>query len=377
VKVAILADFPLHVLPEFGEEFRPAGHYATWLPQLAEAFASFTGLEAHWVVLNSQLSSPRKIAWRNQTFHVLPAATKHRASSLFRRDRAAISKTLDEIRPDVVHGWGTEDVYALAAVSSGRPNLISMQGILSHYMLKSRRRPREYFQGLLELYVLARAWRITVESAWGNAILARRNPHATISLVEYGVQPHFFEVAWQPNPQHPVAIFIGSLTPLKGLQDLVAAFRSPTLAGAELWVVGSGSGKWLDKLRRQAPVNIRWLGRKTSKETAALLGQAWCLALPTRADTSPNVVKESRVIGLPVITTPCGGQVSYVEDGGNGFLVKPGAINIWSEKLSILLGSLATAQKMGGHRQAEQRAWFQPENTAQGFWKIYQEMMPT
>jgi len=36
-KISILAAFPLHNLEAFGERFRPAEHYATWLPQIAEA----------------------------------------------------------------------------------------------------------------------------------------------------------------------------------------------------------------------------------------------------------------------------------------------------------------------------------------------------
>ncbi len=375
MKVAILADFPLHVLPEFGEAFRPGGHYATWLPQLAGAFETAADLQAHWVVLSSRVSTARIFTWKNQTFHILPTDLKHRASTFFRKDRALIRQVLAEIQPDLVHGWGTEDVYGLAAVAAPYPGLVSLQGILSHYMLKCRRQPREYFQGLLELYVLGRARRLTVESEWGRKRLARRNPFATISLVEYGVQPHFFDVPWQPDPAKPVAIFVGSLSPIKGIQDLVAAFQAPALAGTELWVVGGGSGTWVENLRRRAPTNIRWLGRKTSQETAVLLGQAWCLALPTRADTSPNVVKEARVIGLPVITTPCGGQVGYIENEQNGFLFEPEDIRRLTGNLTRLLGDLATAKKMGAYGHAGQRDWFRPENTASGFLKIYREMV--
>ena len=374
MKVAILADFPLHVIPEFGEKFRPTGHYATWLPQTAEAFGRLADLEAHWVVLSHRLSEEKKINWKNQTFHVLPTSTKHRASTLFRRDRASIARVLKDIGPDLVHGWGTEDVYALAAVASGFRSMISMQGILSHILLKSRRHPREYFQGLLEWYVLWRARHVTVESEWGKARISRRNPWVDISVVEYGVQPHFFDVPWEPDPTKPVAIFVGSLSHLKGIQDLVAAFRLPALSGAELWVVGGGAGEWAQDLQHQAPENVRWFGRKSSQETAALLGRAWCLALPTRADTSPNVVKEARVVGLPVVTTPCGGQVSYVEDGRNGFLVQPGDVNTLAEKLSVLLSDLTLTKKMGGTSQTEQREWFRPENTAQRFWQLYKNM---
>jgi len=370
----MLAGFPLHVIPEFGETFRPSGHYATWLPQLAQEFKHFPELDAHWIVLNDRITTAREIRWQNQTFHVLPAPPTGRASTLFRADRKRIRQTLDGIRPDLVHGWGTEDVYGLAAVTSGYPSLVSMQGILTDYVLKCRMHPRDYFQALLEFYVLWRAHRITVESEWGRQCLHRRNPRARMSLVEYGVQPEFFDAVWSPDPLRPAAIFVGGLVPRKGIQDLVAAFRSPSLAGAELWVVGDGPGRWVENLRRQAPSNIIWLGRKTILETAALLGRAWCLVLPTRADTCPNVVKEARVIGLPVITTPCGGQVSYIEHDRNGFLVRPGEVERLSGYLGRLLGDLVLAKSMGACKQEEQRAWFRPKNTATALLKVFQEM---
>jgi glycosyltransferase involved in cell wall biosynthesis len=87
------------------------------------------------------------------------------------------------------------------------------------------------------------------------------------------------------------------------------------------------------------------------------------------------VVKEARVIGLPVITTRCGGQVGYVADGQNGFLVDPGNVPQLADRLAHILADLDTAKKMGGHEQASQRAWFRPENTANGFLQLYREMV--
>ena len=373
MKVAILAEFPLHFIPEFGERYRPGGHYATWLPQLAEAFESFPDLEIHWITLCSLLTTPMEVTWKKQKFHILPTETSSRATTLYAKDRHRIRTVLDTIRPHLVHGWGSEDVYGLAAVQSGFPNIVSMQGILSHYIFKTKMHPRVYLQALIEIFILWRAGCITVESAWGRACVLRRNPFARVSLVEYGVQPHFFDVAWTPDPEKPAAIFIGSITARKGIQDLVAAFRDPALAHAELRVVGGDAGEWGERLRAGAPDNVRWLGRKTSQEAAELLGRAWCLALPTRADTSPNVVKEARVIGLPVVSTPCGGQSSYVENGSNGFLVAPGDIRTLVDKLQSLLSNLDFCRSQGAYKHPEQRRFFDPHQTAEGFRRIYLE----
>jgi hypothetical protein len=140
----------------------------------------------------------RDVCEWGQMFHVLPTSQRGRATTLFREDRKAIGAVLDEIQADLVHGWGTEDVYGLAAVLSWRPNIVSMQGILSAILLKSWMHPREYVQGLLELYCLRKAQIVTVESEWGAAVVRRRRGNKPVEIVEYGVQKIFFLTKWEP-----------------------------------------------------------------------------------------------------------------------------------------------------------------------------------
>jgi glycosyltransferase involved in cell wall biosynthesis len=370
-KIAILAAFPLHHLNTFGEKFRPARHYATWLPQIAEAWDGQREVEIHWIVMSDLVKERRDVCEWGQMFHVLPTSQSGRSATLFREDRKAIHALLDEIRADLVHGWGTEDVYGLAAVLSGRPNIVSMQGILSYYALKNRMPARSYLQAMLELFILGKAEKVTTESEWGRNVVMKRNPFAKVELIEYGVQQVFFETKWQPEETKPFALFVGGISPRKGIQDLVEAFRDPKLSSRELVVIGGGEGDWSEKLQKSAPPNIRWLGRKTAEETAEYMAKAWCLVLPTRADTSPNVVKEARVVGLPVITTRHGGQVSYVTDGEDGYFVECGDVNGLIEKAGKLLGCFAKTKEMGDHGKQNFKELFIAKRTGDGFMKMY------
>ena len=372
-KIAILAAFPLHHLKGFGKAFQPKGHYATWLPQIAEAWDGQKEVEIHWIVISDLVKERVDVSEWGQVFHVLPTSQSGRATTLFREDRRTIGAVLDEIQPDLVHGWGTEDVYGLAAVLSGRPNIVSMQGILSKIVLKSWMHPREYFQALLELYCLRKAQVVTTESEWGAAVVRKRRGIKPVEIVEYGVQKVFFSKQWKPESQNNSTIFVGSITAGKGIQDLVEAFREPALSGSELVVVGGVDGEWAKQLQKGSPTNIRWLGRKTAEETAQLMSKAWCLLLPTRADTSPNVVKEARVVGLPVITTRHGGQASYVRDGEDGYFVECGDIKGLVQKLKIVLGSLSKAKEMGDNGRKNFRELFIAKRTGDGFMKMYKE----
>jgi len=370
-KIAILAAFPLHHLKGFGNAFQPKGHYATWLPQIAEAWSGQSEVEIHWVVMSEFVQERLDVSEWGQKFHVLPTSQSGRSATLFREDRKVINAVLDEIQPDLVHGWGTEDVYGLAAVLSGRPNIVSMQGILSYYALKNRMSARSYLQAMLELFILWKAERVTTESEWGRNVVMRRNPFTKVELVEYGVQKVFFQTTWQPEEKTPFALFVGGISPRKGIQDLVEAFRDPKLSSRELVVIGGGEGVWSEILQKSAPSNIRWLGRKTAEETAQHMSKAWCLALPTRADTSPNVVKEARVVGLPVITTKRGGQASYVRDGEDGYFAARGNVNGLIEKVGKLLGCFAKAQELGDEGKKRYRNLFLAKDTSEFFLKLY------
>ena len=374
-KIAILAAFPLHHLKGFGKAFQPKGHYATWLPQIAEAWEGQKEVEIHWVIMSELVQERKDVCQWGQMFHVLPTTQSGRATTLFRADRKKIQEVLNEIKADLVHGWGTEDVYGLAAVLSGRPNIVSMQGILSYYALKNRMPARSYLQAMLELFILWKAEKVTTESEWGRNVVLRRNPFAKVELIEYGVQQVFFQTKWEPEEKTPFALFVGGISPRKGIQDLVGAFRDPKLSDSELLVIGGGEGVWSENLQKSAPPNIRWLGRKTAAETAQFMAKAWCLALPTRADTSPNVVKEARVVGLPVITTRNGGQASYVRDGEDGYFVECGYIKSLVQKLRIVLKSLATTEKLGKVGQQRYRNLFTATQTAHAFGDIYIKLL--
>ena len=371
--VAVLAAFPLHALKVFGEEYRPKGHYATWLPQIAEAWEGQTEVKIHWIVMTDQVRERKDVCQWGQMFHVLPTSRSGRAATLYRADRKAIGELLDEIQADLVHGWGTEDVYGLAAVLSGRPNIVSMQGILSYYALKNSMPARSYLQAMLELFILWKAEKVTTESEWGRSVVMKRNPFAKVELIEYGVQQVFFQTKWQPEEKNPFALFVGVISPRKGIQDLVGAFRHPKLSGSELVVVGGVEGEWAEKLQKDAPTNIRWLGRKTAEETAQLMSKAWCLVLPTRADTSPNVVKEARVVGLPVFTTQNGGQASYVRDGEDGYFVECGDVDGLIHKMGKVLEYFDKAKEMGDHGKQNFRELFMAKRTGDGFMKMYKE----
>ena len=198
-----------------------------------------------------------------------------------------------------------------------------------------------------------------------------KKPFAKVYLVENGVQQLFFQTKWQPEKSKPFALFVGGISPRKGIQDLVEAFRDPKLSSSELLMIVGGEGVWSVNLQKSALRNIRWLGRKKAEETAILMAQAWWLVLPTRADTIPNVVKEARLVGLPVITTRSGGQAIYLRDGEDGYFVDGEEVNELFKKAQADVGIFAEGKEMGEKGKKRYENLFLVKDTSENLSKLY------
>jgi len=373
-KIAILSIFPLHFLSRFGSAFSPRGHYATWLPQVAEAWKDQGDFEIHWLTGSDLVTQPITCSEWNQTFHIYPIAKRGRAMSFYRKDRREIQKILTELKPDLVHAWGTEDVCGFAGVRSGYPCILSMQGIHTNLVWHGFHHPRMYFQAALEAYCLHRANVVTVESQWGKGKIRPFRCGRPTEIVEYGVHPRFFEARWNPITSPPTFLFIGTVCPQKGIEDCLAAFWDPRLKEARLEVYGSGNTRYVDALKKKSPPNVEWRGRQPPEVLVAAYEKALALILPTRADTSPNVVKEARAVGLPVITSPHGGQAAYVADGQDGFIVASSHKKELPDRICNLQKNWALARQMGNLGKIRYAQALKGPLTGQKFLRIYKKL---
>jgi glycosyltransferase involved in cell wall biosynthesis len=66
----------------------------------------------------------------------------------------------------------------------------------------------------------------------------------------------------------------------------------------------------------------------------------------TKFEGFGNVVLEAQTLGIPVITTNCGGPLEIVRDGYSGFIVNNNAPNELAEKLNILISNTSLYEQM-------------------------------
>ncbi len=81
------------------------------------------------------------------------------------------------------------------------------------------------------------------------------------------------------------------------------------------------------------------------------------------------------MIGLPVVTTPDGGQTQYVEHGKSGFIHLAGDVEGLIKGVLALTRDLETNLAAAAHGRTANRAALTPEKTMTRLLEIYRSIM--
>ena len=372
-RICIFAEFPISAL-EGNISGRGGGQAATWLPQIAKAWQHANDFEIHWAIFDRTAIVYETLSKWNQSFHRMPVPGISVSMLLARLPhQLAAKKLISRLRPDLIHCWGTETMNGSAFNVFDGPSILSMQGIINTYFETGdlndwRWRLFRYW----EKSSIQKASVISCESKWGLDQVSRIVPNKMQRQIEYGVHPSYYEVTWNPDPNKPRILFVGGLNRLKGVDILLNMLRKHR---SRNWtMVFVGGGYLADELRNLNDSQVEVLGMLKTPEVQSEMARAWALVMPSRADTSPNVVKEARVIGLPVIGSPHGGHAEYIHHGEDGLIVDNDDPDQWFESIQKTVNNYENCRIMGQKRHEWFREHFKPERTATAFLELYRDL---
>lgn len=370
--LAIASDMPLgRLIPEEFQEKDPS--LTPWIFSLFHALSTQTEYDIHWITLKKYVRDYTVKSLQRQTIHILPDSSL--AAGLFTNHFSAsrkIRRLLDKLNPDLIHVWGIELAYATACKNLTCTKLLSYQGSLIACCQRARMSIYPKLQAFWERRTTPKYPYITCESPWVKDRILEISPLSQISIIEYGVEDSFHHVERSPSAV-PECLFVGNLNELKGVSYLVEAFMKPSLQHVQLYIAGSGELR--EKWEPVSTPNIHWLGTLQRPELQKRLSSAWCLVHPTLADSSPNSVKEARVIGIPVVTTCEGGQTQYVTDGKSGYIVPVKDSEAISQAILSLTESLEKNMAMGAYGLDEIKKALQIQLTYDKFLSLYRYLM--
>ena len=125
----------------------------------------------------------------------------------------------------------------------------------------------------------------------------------------------------------PMLLFLGKLTPRKGVEDLVRAFASADRRGAVLVIAGNdmGAGDGIDSLVRRLGVERRVIraGLLKGPERLDALAAADVVVYPSRDEIFGLVPVEALLCGTPVIVCNDSGCGEVISATGGGLIVPP------------------------------------------------------
>jgi glycosyltransferase involved in cell wall biosynthesis len=139
----------------------------------------------------------------------------------------------------------------------------------------------------------------------------------------------------------PIVLFLGKLTPRKGVEDLVRAFAAIARSDARLVVAGNdmGSGTNVSALidRLGLATRIIRAGLLTGTDRLDAMAAANVVVYPSRDEIFGLVPIEALLCGTPVVVCNDSGCGEVIATTGGGLMVPPGDIPILSAAIETIL----------------------------------------
>lgn len=145
------------------------------------------------------------------------------------------------------------------------------------------------------------------------------------------VKPNFYPAPPLPRPwleRQRKVVFIGRLSPEKGVHVLLEAWKEWGEAAPLLELIGDGKEK--ENLRKSlkntvAEKKVCFTGQLLFDQTQERLAEASLLILPSLCfEGFPMVIREAFALGVPVVASRIGAIPFIIKDGDSGMMFQPG-----------------------------------------------------
>ena len=341
MKVLWICALPLRVQREvFGDTDHGAQVAASWI---VAHLPPPPGIDLHLACLWPGGDQRKTATYDGATVHLLPCPRRGRALLLFQRDTSYFQPLFAELRPEVVHAWGTEDSYGLVARRlAPSHHVIGIQGLITAYRKRVAMHRRDTLTALTERLTLAKANCVVAESEYSlREARALCRADTKLKVVEHPLRREFL-AATAANSTGKVVLFVGLLQERKGIRDAVEAFAKAAPSDWRLQVIGAGrptEEQSVERLAERLQLQDRFQHRRAcgAEELVQTMQASSVFLLPTRIDTGPTALKEALTMGLWPVCYDNSGPGEYIRKYGFGSLAIDGDIESLTKTLRQVL----------------------------------------
>jgi glycosyltransferase involved in cell wall biosynthesis len=330
MRIAMLAIDSRELLRRYED---PEPLFAPVVAGLAQELAKLPGCEVHYVCCHKQpVPSPKMLA-ENIYYHSVTVPQWGWLRSAYLGCVRAVRRILREIKPDVVHGQGTERYCALAAAGSGYPNVITIHGNMAELARLFRARIGSYLwlSARLENYALKKTSGVFCNSEYTEGLVRPRTRRTW--RVPNAIDARFLEAPKTALPREKCRLLnVGAISERKRQLELLAVARQLHQQGLifELHFLGqaeasdSYAAKFLAQIREaERPGYARYLGFKPHAELIGHFDAAHGLVHFPSEEAFGLVVAEGLAREIQFFGARLGGIVDICQDVPGTELFEP------------------------------------------------------
>lgn len=293
-------------------------------------------------------------------------------AALYRQSPKECSEVFRNV--DIVHDNGIWSLanYQVAQLAArfNRRLIVSPRGMLEPWALSYHRYRKRVAWQLYQRKILQGASGILVTAESEQRAVESVLPGKICGISPNGIDLNRFVVP-PGDERRKQFLLLSRIHPIKGIENLLAAWSSIPTSGWELIIAGDGDPRYVERVQKQARdlSGVAFVGPTYGDAKVRLFQESRFFVLPTFSENFGIAVLEALACGCPTITTT-GAPWQEIRDQKCGWWIEP-TVAALAEALLQAMGSTEYSQLSKNARKlAESRfSWDSAARAALAFYE--------
>lgn len=368
-----------------------------------------------------QSKDVRKLNGERINYYFFPIVNMKDKNSI--RNNNHLINILKELKPDIVHIFGTEFAHSLAMVNAckrlGIRTVISIQGLVSvyasHYTANLPIKVQKKFtirdfvkqnniiqqqkefekRGVLEIEAIQKADHIIGRTTWDKACTVQINPNAKYHFCNETLREEFYKHEWSLENSDKYSIFLSQAAyPIKGLHYVLRALplilkKYPEtklfIAGPDFTVTTSLKEKLkkssyakyiVELIERYNLVNhVFFTGLLDEKQICERYLRSNVFVCPSSIENSPNSLGEAMILGVPCVASDVGGVSDMLKHKEEGFIYQADAPYMLAHYVCEIFGNEKLALEFSDNAKKHALQTHNPVTNTKRLLDIYEDIL--
>lgn len=366
----------------------PPGEAAvSGVPKVSETllaeFEAIPDMEVDAVTLVDGLAAEKIVERGSVRYHYLPCKPRGKTATFYWCETRELARRVRGFGPDIVHGQPTGE-YLLAATGCGRPNVVTVHGLVMRETAGLSIFKEGFLAGALREFLQRRAVRrasnIISISPYVDDYL-RGWVSARIWPVSNPIDRDFFKIPGADRGGLRI-LCVGIVSERKNQALLVEACGLLARAGIdfECRIVGRVAADYESKIRgavRACGVEgrVKVTGVVSREELIGHYAWSNAVVLASREETSPLSLIQAMAAGRPVFGADAAGTPALLAQGGLGTLFSDSSASMLFETLKRFVSEPMVFWSKTEQASVHARAQFEPSAVARRTIEVYKSIL--